>query len=249
VTDASSVDRRSWFALGLRQAFGVHQLSLFATFVGIGSLGFGLGFPLWAILLSTILLNAGPAQVILISQIGAGAAIPAAVLAVSMSSIRFVPMVVSLMPMMRTARTRLPAMLLASHFVAVTNWVEGQRRLPALPVDGRLPYFVGFGIVIMATCMVANIVGFVLARHLPAILVAALFFMTPIYFTAAVARTLRWRGEWLAMILGLVVTGIGAQFGLQGFELALGGLIGGGLGYAVYRVEKRALIAPNEPAA
>ena len=239
--DSESIQHsgRFWFARGLKNGFGVHQFSLFATFVGIGSLGYGLGFPLWAVLLSTVLLNAGPAQVILISLLGAGAAIPAAVLAVSMSSIRFVPMVVSLMPLMRTAKTRLPSMLFASHFIAVTNWVEALRRLPLLPPEARLPYFVAFGIVIMATCMAANLLGFFLARYLPSPLVAALFFMTPIYFTAAVSRTIRWRGEWVAMILGFVLTALGSTLHLNGFELVLAGLVGGGAGFALYRYDRR----------
>jgi predicted branched-subunit amino acid permease len=228
-----------WFRHGLISGFGVHQFSLFTTFVGIGSLGFGLGFPLWLVLLSTAILNAGPAQVILLSQLGAGAAMFATVLAVSMSSIRFVPMVVSLMPMMRTRTTRLPSLLFASHFVAVTNWVEGLRRLPPLPAEGRLPFFVGFGIVIMLTCMVGNLLGFFLARYLPPVLAAALFFMTPIYFTAAVARAIKWRGEWLAMGLGFALTGIGTRLGLSGFELVLAGLIGGGAGFALYRHDRR----------
>jgi predicted branched-subunit amino acid permease len=228
-----------WFRKGLIAAFGVHQFSLFATFVGIGSLGFGLGFPLWAVLLSTMLLNAGPAQVIFISQLGAGASLVATIIAVSMSSIRFMPMVVSLMPMMRTQRTRLSSLLFASHFVAVTNWVEGLRRLPPLPVGARLPFFIGFGLIIMATCMVGNVLGYFLARHLPPVLVAALFFMTPIYFSAAVARAIKWRGEWVAMILGFALTAIGSWLGLGGFELVLAGLFGGGAGFVLYRFDKR----------
>jgi predicted branched-subunit amino acid permease len=227
------------FRKGLIEAFGAHQIALFATFVGIGSLGYGLGFPLWAVLFTTPMLNAGPAQVILISQIGAGASILATVLAVSMSSIRFVPMVVALMPMMRTPSTRLSSLLIASHFVAVTNWVEGLRRLPPLPPEGRLPYFVGFGLVIMATCVVGNVLGYFLARHLPSPLVAALFFMTPIYFTAAVARAIKWRGEWLAMAIGFSLTIIGASMEMNGFELVLAALIGGGAGFALYRFDKR----------
>ncbi len=236
-TDASA-GAAYWFRRGLTAGFGVHQLSLFTTFVGVGSLGYGMGFPLWAVLFTTVMLNAGPAQVIFISQLGAGATLLATVIAVSMSSIRFVPMVVSLMPMMRTARTKLPALLFASHFVAVTNWVEGLRRLPPLPVEGRLPFFIGFGIIILLTCMVGNVLGYFLARHLPPVLVAALFFMTPIYFTAAVARAIKWRGEWLAMLLGFTLTGIGAWLQLSGFELVIAGLVGGAAGFALYRFDK-----------
>jgi predicted branched-subunit amino acid permease len=230
--------QRQWFSRGMRDGIGVHQLSLFTTFVGIGALGYGVGFPLWAVLLSTVLLNAGPAQVILISQLGAGAAIFAVVVSVSMSSIRFIPMVVSLMPIMRLPTTRLGTLLFASHFVAVTNWVESLRRLPPLPQHGRMPFFIGFGLVILLTCLLGNLIGFFLARYLPPVLAAALLFMTPIYFTAAVARAITLRGEWVAMILGFLLTALGAAIDLRGFELVVAGLIGGGLGFALYRWDR-----------
>jgi predicted branched-subunit amino acid permease len=236
--DLDQQTQRQWLYRGMRDAFGVHQVSLFTTFVGIGSLGFGVGFPLWAVLLSTVLLNAGPAQVILISQLGAGAALSAVVVAVSMSSIRFIPMVVSLMPMMRMPATRLSTLLFASHFVAVTNWVESLWRLPPLPQQGRLPFFIGFGLIIMLTCLVGNLIGYFLARYLPPVLAAALLFMTPIYFTAAVARAIKVRGEWLAMFLGFGVTILGAALDLRGFELVLAGLIGGGAGFLLYRFDQ-----------
>jgi predicted branched-subunit amino acid permease len=241
-------DTRGWFRRGLRQGLGVHLFPLFATFVGIGSLGVGLGFPLWFVILSCVIVNAGPAQVILISQLGAGASLVAALLAVSMSSVRFVPMVVSMLPMMRLPSHGTRHMLLASHFVAVTNWVEGMRRLPALPPEGRFGYFLGFGVTIMSVCCFGVTSGFFLARYLPTPLVAALFFMTPIYFTVAIARAIQWKGEWVALGIGLVLTTIGASLGLRGFELAISALVGGSAGFAVYRWEKRVLAA-RQPAA
>ncbi len=105
-----------------------------------------------------------------------------------------------------------------------------------------MPYFVAFGLVIMGTCVVGNILGYFLARHLPAPLVAALFFMTPIYFTAAVARAIKWRGEWLAMVLGFTLTLIGAAIDLNGFELVIAALVGGGAGFALYRFDERAAL-------
>jgi predicted branched-subunit amino acid permease len=230
---------KTWFVRGAKEGFGPHLFPLFATFVGIGSLGVGLGFPLWFVILSCIIVNAGPAQVILISQLGAGASLLAALLAVSMSSVRFVPMVVSMLPMMRTAQTGTLKMLLAAHFVAVTNWVEGMRRLPALPVEGRFGYFIGFGASVMAVCCLGVTTGFFLARYLPTPLVAALFFMTPIYFTVAIARAIRWKGEWVALAIGLILTTAGASLDLKGFELAIAALVGGSAGFAVYRWEKK----------
>jgi predicted branched-subunit amino acid permease len=233
-------DDGAWFRRGVLDGFGPHLVSLGITFVGIGALAHDLGFPYWSVILSTVLINAGPAQVIFFGALGSGAALFATVVAVSLSSIRFVPMVVSIVPLIRTERTGLPALLFASHFVAVTNWVEGLRRLPPLPRGARLPFFVGFGLTVMGACIVGNTVGYVLASGLPTPLAAALLFMTPIYFTAAVCRAIKARGEWVAMILGFVLTPMGVAIGMDGFELAVAGLVGGGAGYLLDRRDRRA---------
>ena len=57
----------------------------------------------WA-LDATLLVWAGPAQIILISTLGSGATIVQAAIAVTVSAIRLFPMVVSVLPMMRTPR-------------------------------------------------------------------------------------------------------------------------------------------------
>ena len=79
---------------------------LFGTFVGIGALGHDFGFSLLWMLLSTALIWAAPAQVILISALGSGAGAIEAAIAVTLSGVRRLPMVVALLPMLRTEGTR-----------------------------------------------------------------------------------------------------------------------------------------------
>ena len=55
---------------------------------------------------STLLVWAGPAQVILISALGAGATSVETALAVGLSSVRLLPMVISLLPLIKDARTQ-----------------------------------------------------------------------------------------------------------------------------------------------
>ena len=59
--------------------------------------------------LRTLLVWAGPAQIILISTLGSGATIVQAAIAVTVSAIRLFPMVVSVLPMMRTPRDQAAA--------------------------------------------------------------------------------------------------------------------------------------------
>src|SRR5664279_5781698 len=87
---------------GVKSAlFAVFFLVLAGTYIGMGALAHDFGFPSWWLALSSILVWAAPAQVILISALGAGASLFEAALAVTLSAIRLFPMVVALLPLLR----------------------------------------------------------------------------------------------------------------------------------------------------
>jgi predicted branched-subunit amino acid permease len=87
------------FLAGFRATWtSVFSYVLFGTYIGIGALAHDFGFSVWWALASTILMWAGPAQVILISALGAGASLIEAAIAVALSSVRLLPMVVGLLP-------------------------------------------------------------------------------------------------------------------------------------------------------
>ena len=127
------------FAYGLAAASrSVFLFVVFGTYVGIGALAHDLGFSLpWA-LGTTLLVWAAPNQVILISALGAGMAPLAAALAVSLSGVRLLPMVVSLLPLVKTPSVRTRALIVPAHLTAISVWVEGLRLL-ILSDDGATP--------------------------------------------------------------------------------------------------------------
>jgi predicted branched-subunit amino acid permease len=84
----------------------VLTLVLFATYLGIGALAHDTHFSLGWTLASTAFVWAGPAQIIVISTLGSGATIMQSAIAVTVSAIRLFPMVVSVLPMMRTENTK-----------------------------------------------------------------------------------------------------------------------------------------------
>jgi predicted branched-subunit amino acid permease len=118
----------------------VLTLVLFATYLGIGALAHDTHFSLGWVLASTALVWAGPAQIILISTLGSGATVVQATIAVTVSAIRLFPMVVSVLPMMRTPRTKRRHLVLVTHFIAVTLWVECFRLLPQVPRKRRIAF-------------------------------------------------------------------------------------------------------------
>ena len=111
---------------------------LAGTYIGIGALAHDFSFPSWWLALSTVLVWAAPAQVILISALGTGSALFEAAIAVTLSAIRLFPMVVALLPLLRRKETRLHQLLLPAHFTAVSMWVESLRLLPAVPPEHRI---------------------------------------------------------------------------------------------------------------
>src|SRR5215813_2952206 len=95
------------FLAGLRAGSrSVFMVVLIGSYVSIGALAHDFHFPLLWMVLSTILIWAAPAQVILISALGSGAAAAEVALAVALSSARLLPMVVALLPLLKAPGTR-----------------------------------------------------------------------------------------------------------------------------------------------
>ena len=180
----------------------------------------------------------GPAQVILISALGTGAGLFEAGLAVGLSAVRLLPMVIALLPLLRSSQTRTRDLLLPSHFTAASMWVECFRLLPALPRESRIPFSNGLGIGFMLSAHIGNVIGFYLAAFLPALLTAGLLFLTPMSFLVSTARN---NGSafvmQIALGLGLVVSSI-LVYAQVGLDLMWTGIIAGSTAYAVHRVRR-----------
>ena len=145
------------FAWGVRSVGStILTLVLFATYLGIGALAHDTQFRLGWTLASTALVWAGPAQIILVSTLGSGATILEAAIAVAVSAIRLFPMVVSVLPMMRTPETKRRHLILVAHLTAVTLWVECFRLCPKVPRERRIAFIHGLGCGLISACLVAN---------------------------------------------------------------------------------------------
>ncbi len=225
---------RVWFWRGARAALlSVQCLVLFAGYIGFGGLVRDLGFPLGAAMLATLLVWALPAQLLIIGGFAAAAPGPVIALAVGLSSVRFFPIVASLMPMIR-GKSGLGTQLLASHYIAVSAWVESIRLIPPLPVEARMPFFFGLANVFLLGSVAATFVGYLLAGTLPQALANGLIFLTPISFLLQLIRNSHDLVDRLALIFGLALAPVIAQIG-GSLDLLWIGLIGGGAAYGIGR--------------
>lgn len=229
----------SAFFSGLRASFlSVFVLVLVGTYIGIAALAQDYGFSLGWLMASTALVWAGPAQVIMISALGTGATLFEAAVAVGLSGVRFLPMVVALLPLMRGPKTRTRDLIVPAHFTAASMWVEAFRLLPAVPRERRVAYCNGLGIGFMLSGQVGCVIGYWLTASLPPLLTAALLFLTPMSFLVSTARNARALADRLALALGLIILPLLVYAGI-GLDLLWTGLIAGTAAYGVHRLRWR----------
>jgi predicted branched-subunit amino acid permease len=209
------------------------------TYVGIGALAHGFGLSAWWLALSTMLVWAAPAQVILVSALGTGAAPIEVAIAVSLTGIRLLPMVVTLLPMLRGAGTRLRDLLLPTHFTSISMWVESLRLLPGLPRERRISFCNGLSVGFMVAATSAGFIGYYLAAELPPLLAAGLFFLTPMSFLVSTARNAKMMMDKIALVLGLVIGTLLTASHVQ-LDLLWTGVGAGTLAYAIHRFREAA---------
>ena len=228
------------FCGGVRSAVtSVFFLVLAGTYTGLGALAHDYGFSSIWLALSTMLVWAAPAQVILISALGTGATLVETALAVTLSAIRLFPMVVALLPLLRRDDTRTRDLLLPAHFTSVSMWIESLRLLPGVSYERRIAFCNGLSAAYMGTAWSFGFVGYYLAAELPPLLAAGLLFLTPMSFLISTARNARDLLDRLALILGLLIGPALAANHVQ-LDLMWTGVVGGTAAYLVNRIRMAA---------
>jgi predicted branched-subunit amino acid permease len=211
----------------------VLTLVLFATYLGIGALAHDSHFSLGWVLGSTLLVWAGPAQIILISTLGSGAMAVQAAIAVTVSAIRLFPMVVSVLPLMKTPDTKRRHLVLAAHFIAVTLWVECYRLLPQVPRERRIAFTHGLGCGLLTVCLFATTLGYGLAANLPQLFAAAILLLTPLAFLLSTARNCKQVSDLVALLLGLALFPLVSKLH-TGVDILISGITAGTIAYGVH---------------
>lgn len=217
----------------------VFPYTLFGMYIGIGALAHDLGFSADWMVLSTLLVWAGPAQVILISTLGGGASHVDVAIAVSLSGVRLLPMVVALLPLLRTETTRTRHLALIAHLTAISMWVESLRLLPAIPRERRIAFCHGLGAGLMTPAVIASVLGFYLAAKLPVFLAGALLFLTPLSFALSIARNSQSLIDRAALVLGGTIGPVLAMAKV-GLDLMWTGVVAGTIAYLIDRWRRAA---------
>lgn len=225
---------RYWFVQGMRGIWSLPAIILMMSFVGFAAFTAEAGVPLGQVMFMTGIVWALPAKVILVGSMLSGANLAAAFIAVTLSSVRMMPMVAALVPELRSRRTPTWVLLALSHFVAITAWVFAMERVPSVPRERRVAFFAGFGV----TLTVANIllvgVCYGLVSTFPPIVAGCLFFLTPVYFLTSIWVSARHRVIYWGLSIGLVLGVVFHELAPE-FDILLAGLVGGTAAWAIER--------------
>ena len=215
---------------GLGVALTVPGLILLASCFGFGALARDAGLSLFNAGLMMATLFALPAQVAFLDQLARGASLIAGAIAVTLTGIRLLPMVVTLMPLIRGETRPGVRTFVAVHGIAITAWMEGFRRLPAIPEELRLTHFLGISTGLILISVVGTLGGHIAAGALPTLLAATLLFLTPVYFMISLLATAGVAADRLAIVIGGVLGPLLYTIA-PGFDLLLCGIIGGTIAY------------------
>lgn len=227
------------FGMGAREALGVPAAVLGAGFLGYGSLAADAGYSIWMTLAATFAIWALPGQLVLMEMQAGGAAVAATVLAVSLSAVRFFPMTLTLMPLMRKrdGGRSLWRFLLAAQLISMTTWAVAMRRFndPDLAdIEARWNYFLGFSAVCIGSAALFAMVGQLLLVTLPPLARFGLALLTPLYFFVTLVGEAQTRASITALVCGAGVA-LGLHAFAPGWSLLGAGFIGGTAAYLLQR--------------
>lgn len=232
---SSSAEAFHWQPVinGIKDALRLPAWVVATSLIGVGPLAQAVGHPVGAAMASTIFVWAGPAQVLFYGGIGAGMAYPALAFAIGLSSMRFLPMTMTIMQFLRRPKQSLLLQFAIAHFVTVTVWAECLRRMPDMREDDRIRYFFGFAATCLLLSTFSTALGFMLAGTVPPPFAAGLLFLTPVFFTCSISAGARDLSDWLAIGFGMVLEPFALHVAGPEFDLLVTGVVGGTVAFLV----------------
>jgi predicted branched-subunit amino acid permease len=152
--------------------------------------------------------------------------------AVTLTSTRFVTMVVTLFPQLHR-RDRNPLLYLWVHMLAMTAWAVSMREFPRMRPQHRLNYFIGLALPCWLISPLGTVLGYFVAGWVPTPVTLALVFINPLFFLLTFTDVKPW-GNRLAIGLGCLLGPVFFMWDADS-SLLLTGLVGGTAAYLIDR--------------
>ena len=226
------------FRTGMRDALGAQAAVLGASYVGFGALANTGGVSIWVVMASTAMVWALPGQLVMVDMWQIGAPAIATVLAVMLTNARFLPMTVTLLPVLHARGLAPWKYYLAAQGIAMSSWMVCMRRCPDMPATERLPYFAGLTCTLMAVSIGAGVCGFLVANSIPALMQVGLVFLAPVYFFVFLIVEVRSRLAAIAIACGGIAGPLFYVLTPQ-WSLLMAGFAGGTVAYVINKLLRR----------
>lgn len=190
------------------------------------------GFDAWTMGLTSLLMFALPGQVVMLEMFISGSSLLAIGFAVTLTSTRFVTMVVTLFPQLHR-RDRNPLLYVWVHMLAMTAWAVSMREFPAMAPKYRLNYFIGLALPCWLISPIGTVLGYFVAGWVPVAVTLGLVFINPLFFLLTFTDVKPWVNR-MAIGLGCVLGPVFYVFDADS-SLLLTGLVAGTLAYFIDR--------------
>ena len=223
--------------LGFRQGIGFPSVIVMTSMMGFGSLAADGAMSLVTALSASALVWGLPGQVAMAELWATGASLLAVVLAASLANARFMPMAMSLFPMMRGGTHHRGAPYLLVQLLSVNTWAACQQAFPGIPLHLRFVYYTAFATTILIAGQIGTALGFFSVAVLPKPVTLGLIFLNPCYFALLFAGT-RSRPYVAALLLG-AITGPVIYSLTPDWSLLISGFIAGSGAYFFFDRAKR----------
>ena len=224
--------RREAFWSGVRYASGAPAIVLFSGMVGFGAMSKTSGLDIWFASFSSLFMFALPGQVVLLEMISAVSSAIAVIMAVTLTSTRFITMTVALFPQLDD-KDRNRSLYAHVHLLAMTAWAVSMREFESIETQHRFSYFIGVGLLCWLISVPGTILGYLLASMVSPAITLGLIFINPLFLFLTFADVKAWINR-IAILLGCVL-GPFFYFIDQDSSLLAAGLIGGTAAYLIDR--------------
>ena len=212
---------------------------LFAGMVGFGAMGKTNGVDAWFTGATSFLMFALPGQVVLLEMAITGSSVLAIILAVSLTSTRFITMTVTLFPQFHE-KDRNHSLYASVHLLAMTAWAISMREFQTIEAKHRLSYFMGLGLLCWLISVPGTILGYFLAGMVPPAITLGLVFINPLFFLLTFTEVKVW--------INRIAIGLGCLFAPiltildRDTSLLTTGVLAGTIAYLIDRklIRKRA---------
>ncbi len=232
ISDSQAVMRKA-----LKDSLSLPAFILFFTMMGFGSFARSTGFDMDMAVIASLFIWGLPGQLVMAELTVTGQPILAIILACSLANARFLPMVVSFLPMISHPKTKFRQLLLDAQLLSINSWAMCLREFPGVDPAQRRRYFVVFALIILLAALLGTATGHAVSVLLPQPLVLGLIFTSPLFF-ALVLSAVPALSHRLALIIGCLIVPLMYEW-FPSIDLLLTGLIGGSIAFQFGKVSRK----------